>query len=72
MIETLVELEDRKDVELNSGDIKSIGLNLLFLAKYKMTRNTITLLFFFFQIFTFGQGKLLKDLDHDGIKDSMY
>jgi len=37
-----------------------------------MKKNTLTFLFFLTQIFTFGQEKLLKDLDNDGIEDIIY
>lgn len=39
---------------------------------YTMKKTTLTLLFFLLQIFTFGQEKLMKDLDNDGVKDSIY
>lgn len=37
-----------------------------------MKKNTVTFLFLLIQIFTFGQEKLLKDLDNDGIEDIIY
>lgn len=35
-------------------------------------KTSLLLLFTFFQIMTYGQGKLLKDLDNDRIMDSVY
>ena len=37
-----------------------------------MKKSTFTLLLFLLHIFTFGQEKLMKDLDNDGIKDIIY
>lgn len=37
-----------------------------------MKKNTLTFLFLLIQIFTFGQEKLLKDLDNDGIEDIIH
>jgi hypothetical protein len=35
-------------------------------------KNTLLLIFLLFQIIVFGQHKLIKDIDNDGIKDIMY
>ena len=35
-------------------------------------KTSLLLLFTFFQIMTYGQGKLLKDLDNDHVMDSVY
>lgn len=37
-----------------------------------MEKCTILLIIFFAPIFTFGQNKLIKDIDNDGINDTMY